>query len=298
MLPLAVGMPILLLDHVDRSREKRLLKGKSGTITSWILHPNESSVPNENGERILTHIPRVVFVNFPDASWRLHPSLDKGEYPFYPETRSWYIDAGKKNPVLLVKRTQIQLSPGFATTAHVSQGQTLYAAMPDLAEGNGVGIAAAYVALTRVERRTDMLIFRPFPRAPYAGGAQKGPLMLLRSLQGEYIDWKTIEADLIPRQKCVDCEGLFEKTKFDASQWRNGKEAFCRQCVRVKCQAGMPWQSCLTFGPDAQSAKRFFSVTPLACLKLVFFKKPITVNTFLSWNEVCFYCLPIYVFSF
>ena len=31
MLPLAVGMPVILLDHIDRSREKKIAERKNGS---------------------------------------------------------------------------------------------------------------------------------------------------------------------------------------------------------------------------------------------------------------------------
>ena len=36
MLPLIQNMPVALTDHIDRSPEKQLLRGKVGYIHSWV----------------------------------------------------------------------------------------------------------------------------------------------------------------------------------------------------------------------------------------------------------------------
>ena len=41
MLPLVRGMPVALTDHIDRSRDKNLLRGRRGYIHSWVLHSEE-----------------------------------------------------------------------------------------------------------------------------------------------------------------------------------------------------------------------------------------------------------------
>ena len=44
MLPLVKGMPVALVDHLDRSPEKQLLRGRVGTIGSWVEHDKEKSM--------------------------------------------------------------------------------------------------------------------------------------------------------------------------------------------------------------------------------------------------------------
>ena len=94
-------------------------------------------------------------VRVPSAMWQLDEASELGAFRTYSSSRKWCINASRQQSLLTVTRVQRQLAPAFAATAHVSQGQTLSAAMPDLAEGNGVGLAAAYVALTRVRLRED-----------------------------------------------------------------------------------------------------------------------------------------------
>ena len=52
MLPLAVGMPVAMTDHIDRSPDKQILRGRVGVVHSWVLDPAEDSVAR-NGVRIL-----------------------------------------------------------------------------------------------------------------------------------------------------------------------------------------------------------------------------------------------------
>ena len=43
LLPLAVGLPVALTDHLDRNPEKNLLRGRIGYIDSWVLADSEDS---------------------------------------------------------------------------------------------------------------------------------------------------------------------------------------------------------------------------------------------------------------
>ena len=63
LLPLARGLPVALTDHVDRSPEKSLLRGRIGYIDDWVLADAEDSV-FEDGQRILRYMVRVVLVQF------------------------------------------------------------------------------------------------------------------------------------------------------------------------------------------------------------------------------------------
>ena len=104
-----------------------------------------------------------------------------GLYPVSPQKKEWFVDKGRPHPGLKVKRRQFPLAPAFGVTAHAAQGQTFkQGVIVDLSIGGGTSPLSSYVALTRVRRREDMLIFRAFDRAPRAQGEREGPALLLR----------------------------------------------------------------------------------------------------------------------
>ena len=118
-----------------------------------------------------------------------------GVYPIIKTTREWYLDKGAKHPQLQIQRSQIPLTPAFGMTSHSSQGQTFSkGASVDLCIGGSCSTMSSYVALTRVERRQDLLILRPFPLDLFTKGQKPGMELLLRTLRGDKsIDWKAIE---------------------------------------------------------------------------------------------------------
>ena len=63
------------------------------------------------------------------------------------------------------------------------------------------------------------MIFRPFERERFTQGQPKGPELLLKHLRGEDIDWKAIEEEYMPRDKCVNCGGVKYKHAFPLQQW-------------------------------------------------------------------------------
>ena len=117
-----------LTNHLDRSPDKRLLRGRVGYVHSWSLNSTENSKP-ENGVRILQKLPKVVFVKFygsdgEELQWRLPGTPENGVYPVTVKKKSWYFDKGRMHPVLRITRCQLPLAPAFAMTAHAAQGQT------------------------------------------------------------------------------------------------------------------------------------------------------------------------------
>jgi len=245
VLPLIHNMPMALADHIDRSEDKQLLRGKLCYLHSWVLDDKEESEFQGNS-RVLQKLPVVVYVKFPGATWTLPGLKEKGVYPIKPKNGVWYVDRGRKHPVLRITRRQLPLVPAFAITAHASQGQTLDAAIVDLQIGKGTSPIASYVALTRVRSRGDLLIYRPFDRLLFNQGSLEGPELLLRVLRGEDIDWASIEEKHTPKRLCLGCGFVRFKDTFLPGQWnRKDERRFCKACVEQKTKEGTPYE-CLT----------------------------------------------------
>ena len=51
VLPLMKGMPVVMTDHIDRSIDQRILKGRVGHVHSWVLDKDETST-FKNGKRM------------------------------------------------------------------------------------------------------------------------------------------------------------------------------------------------------------------------------------------------------
>ena len=168
ILPLIKNMPVAMSGHIDRSEDKRILRGRVGWIDSWVLADDEQSV-FENGKRVLRKLPKVVYVQFKDknnkpCSWQIDGVKKRGVYPIVPKSKDWFLDKGREYPQLKIHRRQLPLAPAFGMTAHSAQGQTFSGgAIVDLCIGGSSSTMSSYVALTRVERREDLIILRPFP---------------------------------------------------------------------------------------------------------------------------------------
>ena len=56
-------MPVALTDHIDRSQEKNLLRGRRGYIHSWVLDNEEAKETKFiDGQRVLHKLPMGVIV--------------------------------------------------------------------------------------------------------------------------------------------------------------------------------------------------------------------------------------------
>ena len=218
-------MKVALTEHLDRSEDKRLLRGCAGYVHSWDWKDNEAR-------------PQVVCVKFPGAKWQLDGIDEVGVYPVFARTKKWFLDSGRKVPVLAVTRTQLPLAPGYAMTAHSSQGKTLPAVLLDLNVDKKVDPTFGTVATTRVRSREDVLILRPFPDWLFKRGTAEGPKLLLEKLRGDRIDWGVYRASRKPSAACEKCRELKMLDCFSHEQWelaRANKTAVC-----LACKAGNP----------------------------------------------------------
>ncbi|CAJ1360963.1 unnamed protein product, partial [Effrenium voratum] len=194
MLPLAVGMRVVLADHLDRAEDKLLLRGSAGRIHSWVWKENDLR-------------PTCVYV--------------------------WKLDAKRKKPVLKIARTQLPLAPAYAITAHGSQGKTLPAALVDFNVDRRTDVTFRPVAASRVRSREDVLILRPFERWLYTRGAPEGPALLLQQLQGEEVDWDAFRETKAPSATCEKCKERKTLDYFSDRQWervRANRSAICLAC--------------------------------------------------------------------
>ena len=271
MVPLVVGLPITLSEHVDRDRG--MLRGTLCRISGWQLSPEETALPSTLPEAPWKHIaprfcgssppdnepqiPRaskvmlqemvqVVWVEVLDAGWAL-PDLPAGTYPIKPTRGSWFVDKQNKTPQLLVHRQQLPLLPAFACTANAAQGGNWQKAIADVNIASGMSPQAAYVALSRVPCRTDIWILRPFPRHMFARKGRIGPDLLLQKLRGETINWQNITEQLMsnkrtekhqgtPHLNCLSCDRLVPATQFTVTELANGMQRRCGICLsQARC---------------------------------------------------------------
>ena len=96
ILPIIKDMPVAMTDHIDRSADKRILRGRVGYVHSWVLSEKETSV-FQHGKRVLTLMPKVVYVKFLNADggelpWRISGLTENGLYPIVPVKREWFVD--------------------------------------------------------------------------------------------------------------------------------------------------------------------------------------------------------------
>ena len=248
ILPLIKGMPVAMTDHIDRSNDKRILRGRVGHVQSWVLDDKETS-QFENGKRILTKLPKVIFVKFKgqngkEVDWTLEGMSEPGLYPIVPVKRDWYLDKGRLHPVLKITRQQLPLMPAFAMTAHSAQGQTFSnGAIVDLKLGGSSSAMASYVAITRVERRQDLLIYRPFPLELFKGRQTPGLDLLMKVWRGEDIDWSTIEEKHMPNKYCPACAILKPKQEYAGSEWnKDNQRGNCKKCIAIRTKDGAPYE--------------------------------------------------------
>ena len=177
ILPLAVGMPMRLLDSIDR--EKFLYRGRRVTLHGWTLHP-ERSQEEMDGEMVLDRLPLVIYIHCAEAEWQIG-KLPVGVYPMTPRSRTWKVN---KYTGIEAKRTGYLLLPDFGSTAHMIQGATLEAAFYDgqdvASNTGGEAQIAAYVCLSRIKELDKIAVIQPFSPLLFKRGPPKASMLLER----------------------------------------------------------------------------------------------------------------------
>ncbi|CAK0792868.1 unnamed protein product, partial [Prorocentrum cordatum] len=102
-LPIAEGMPVALTDHIDRSEDKNLLRGRVGRVQSWVCDGDGvDDRVTRGGETILKKTPKVIFVLFDEGDdgnggrkpcqWTIEGLKTPGLHPVIPQKKDWFVD--------------------------------------------------------------------------------------------------------------------------------------------------------------------------------------------------------------
>ncbi|CAJ1374097.1 unnamed protein product [Effrenium voratum] len=218
--------------EANKIRAQDYARQTDQAVVSWTVEGDESEAA------VLSKPAAAVVVEFPDASWQVCPDLAVGQYPLGPQTVRWSVDtaAPGRKPVLWVRRSQIPLRPALALTAHGALGLTLEKAIVDLQLSAEMSSVGSYVALSRVRRAEDVLIFRPFARGLLARGPAPGPVVLLKWLSGEPVDWSVLDTTDGGTKECSRCGRKRPSASFAAPDGNAATSAasaaVCQVCRR------------------------------------------------------------------
>ena len=236
-------MPVAAADHLDRTRG--ILRGCAGEIVGWVWHADAVGGASQEATQIWNELPACILVRFKTkTTWRVEGIDEDNVFPVAPQKKPWYLDKGRKRPVLRVTRKQFPLAPGFAATAHAAQGQTCKeGVVMDMHIGEAGDPLTAYIALTRVQDRYGLFVYRPFPAAPFQKGAKVGRELLLRFWGGEKMDWRALRAKYRDERQCKECNEAKPASAFTAGRWKRADAArVCKECIRRHVEAQQPWQ--------------------------------------------------------
>lgn len=91
----------------------------------------------------------------------------------------------------------------------------------------------SYVALTRVEKRSDLVIYRPFPREVFAKGRPMSLELLLKTWRQEQINWAKIEEEHMPSGRCQHCGmSKYKPYYMQAECTTQNRTSVCKECVK------------------------------------------------------------------
>lgn len=147
-IPLVVGMPVMITHNFDV--EGGIVNGCMGTLVSV-----RYTLDQKNRRHAVSCV-----VHTPSTSAERLPHLQEYQSIVMADTVDINIQHPFRKGSLRFKQTQLPIVPGFAMTAHKSQGMTLDCAIIDL-EGCA-GTESPYMMLSRVKTLEGVIVLRPF----------------------------------------------------------------------------------------------------------------------------------------
>ncbi|CAK0804775.1 unnamed protein product, partial [Prorocentrum cordatum] len=160
-----------------------------GTVTGWVLHPDDSKLVKDHRsepELVLQHVPEAIMVQIPGNTAPRFGNQPAGVFPVKQKEVSWDRSPGFK---AMVKRAGFPLVPHFAAAAHCVTGATLPQAIIDLLDARTTPrssmVPTGYVAISRTRRADDLIITQPFSPMLFRQGHQTGPWLLRSMTAGE-----------------------------------------------------------------------------------------------------------------
>ena len=160
------------------------MKGRVGWIHSWIVKEKEKKIYRD-GVRCLDTVPDCVYVKFKekddkDVALQIEGTSEPGLYPIILATGYWNVDRQRQQILFKTQRIQLPFGPVVSMTAHASQGQTFAGrAIVDLRLGGSSSSMGSYVAFTRVNNISGLVIYRPLNRHVFTQKRNMGLGLLL-----------------------------------------------------------------------------------------------------------------------
>ena len=238
VLPLCIDMPVQAREHLHR-KDFKILKGCHGTICGW--SSIETETLSADGAVIWNKLPEYIFVRFETRTRWTIPGIDQENvFPVSVQSGMWFLDAGRANPQLKVTRYQFPIAPDFADTFYGAQGSTIEPGV--IVDMIGADPIAAYIGMTRCRTRQKILIYRPFPLAPFQEGLPLGRQLLLDVWKQEPVDWDALRKKYLDERPCHECGEMKRKDAFTKAQWKQETYRVCKECTAQKREAGTPYR--------------------------------------------------------
>jgi PIF1-like helicase len=117
------GMPVMLLENL--LTPFKLVNGRIGKAVDVVVD-SDSDVFDLNDRYVLcSRPPACVIVEFDEPTGLTFPGLAPNQHPFFPRKYSSDIKDLTTKRLVKVRRTQVPLTPAFATTDYKAQGASL-----------------------------------------------------------------------------------------------------------------------------------------------------------------------------
>ena len=151
-------------------------------MTIMIMKPTQAPLTTCSATEFqLLHLPRLLYIKIPNATWVWNAGLGPGIIGLTPRTVAWHLD--NKNQVA-VQRRGFTVASDFSGTAHSFAGASLKSAFIDCLpwdeKADGQRQISAYMCISRLEHIDDMCITQPYVPTLFEQGEVPGPDLLLR----------------------------------------------------------------------------------------------------------------------
>ena len=95
LFPMYLGLKARTTEKIAKGKHLTILKHTPCIVVGWDLHLGDR-VHEAGSERLLSYLPNIIYIQFPGASWQIHPNLKHGVFPLKAVTRDWELNKTTK----------------------------------------------------------------------------------------------------------------------------------------------------------------------------------------------------------
>ena len=221
-------------DHLDRSRG--ILCGCAGEIVGWVWPADAVGGASQEATKIWNELPACILVRFKTkTTWRAQGIDEDNVFPVAPQKKPWYLDKGRRRPVLRVTRKQrLQVCHDRPRSPRANLQRRRCHGHAHWRHGRPID---GVHCVNACPRQAWFICVQTLPCSTVWKGRKSRAGIAVAVLGWWKLDWSALRAKY--RDECNESKPPSSR-RVDGNVQMRGESA--KECIRRHVEAQQPWQ--------------------------------------------------------